>query len=181
MNNGLSFRGRMLGLAMLMCAGLCVSLGTAVMLGAAARPEAAAELALPELAPPEADGAAKGGKGAARYAAGAALVEKGEFAKALKEFEEARRLERSDADILAMQALCLRKLGRFEEAREGYHAALKVRAKFPEARENLGETYLQLAKEQLEILSAYGADGKAEAAQLSEAIKALAAEVSKGK
>ena len=63
MNNGLSFKGRMLGFAMLMCAGLCVSLGTAVMLGAAVRPEVAAAFA-----PPEA-GSAKGGKGAARFAA----------------------------------------------------------------------------------------------------------------
>jgi len=173
MNNELSFKGRMLGFAMLMCAGLCVSLGTAVMLGAAARPEAAGALTPPET------GSAKGGKGAARYAAGAALVAKGEFAKALKEFDEAKRLERSDADIFAMQALCMRKLGRFEEAREGYHAALKVRAKFPEARENLGEAYLQLAREQFEILRSYGDEGKAGATELAAAMRVLAAEIEK--
>lgn len=56
------------------------------------------------------------------------------------------------------------KLGMIEESLENYKKALKLRPRFPEAREYLGEAYIQAALRELETLKSYGT----EAAEQSE-------------
>ena len=53
----------------------------------------------------------------------------------------------------------------------------KLRPKFPEAREYLGEAHIQAAIREIETLKSYGADGKEELADLVKALKDAAASV----
>ncbi len=99
-----------------------------------------------------------GGKGSAELAAGTELFEKKELAMAIRKFEEAKRKQRDDADILAMLGRCQKELGRTDEARESLAAALKLRPRWPLVRAVLGECYLLLAKEQMVAVRASGAD-----------------------
>ena len=55
--------------------------------------------------------------------------------------------------MLNMLAYVQRKLGQTDEALESYRKALKLRPQFPEAREYLGEVYIQASLEQIDILS----------------------------
>ena len=89
--------------------------------------------------------------------------------------KQASRKAPHDPDILNMLAYSQRKLGRTDEAIVNYHKALALRARFPEAREYLGEAYLQAALEQLRILKTYGADGEEGREELIEAFKEAAA------
>lgn len=120
-----------------------------------------------------------GGKAAELYARGKALCDQKKYPEALKVFQDAIKLEPADADVLNMLAFSQRKNGMLLDARENYRKALAIRPEFPEAREYLGENYIQLAKEQLDILRSYGAKGQNEAKDLAEAFKAAAAEVEK--
>jgi hypothetical protein len=47
-----------------------------------------------------------------------------------------------------------------DSALENYHLALQLRPEFPEAREYLGEAYLQAALREIQILGTYGAKGR---------------------
>jgi tetratricopeptide (TPR) repeat protein len=99
-------------------------------------------------------------------------------------YEEARKLftalvdkNGKDADALNMLAFTQRKTGDLDAALENYHRALELRPKFPEAREYLGEAYLQLALRELETLRKYGDDGRDEHKQLVSAFHAVAAQL----
>lgn len=102
-------------------------------------------------------------------------------------FEDARKLfatlvekDPKDADGLNMLAYTQRKTGDLDAALANYHRALELRPKFPQAREYLGEAYLQLALRELDTLRKYGDDGKDEAKQLIAAVHAAAAQLDGG-
>jgi len=99
---------------------------------------------------------------------------------ALELFRKADKLKPRDPEIINALAFTTRKTGKLEEARELYLKALGLRPRFPEAREYLGECYLELAKEQLAMLKEYGDDAKEEYEALASAFKRMAAEVEGG-
>jgi len=99
-------------------------------------------------------------------------------------FEDARKLftilvdkDPKDADALNMLAYTQRKTGDLDAALANYHRALELRPRFPEAREYLGEAYLQLALRELDTLRKYGDDGKDARKQLIAAVHTAAAEL----
>ena len=108
------------------------------------------------------------------YNQGLALVEAGNFEKALDLFKKANKERDDDPEILNMLAFTQRKLGRLEQAFENYARALELRPEFPQAREYLGEAYLQAALEQVRILNGYGSSGEKELAQLRAAFEKAA-------
>jgi tetratricopeptide (TPR) repeat protein len=76
----------------------------------------------------------------------------GDYQTALKYFEQANGIDKNNPDILNM-------LGKIDEALATYAKALSLRHNFPEAREYLGEAYIQAALKQLDILNGYGNAG----------------------
>lgn len=108
------------------------------------------------------------------YEEGVKLAEDGDFDKAIDRFERANRERENDADILNMLAFTQRKLGRLDDAFENYARALEIRPDFPQAREYLGEAYIQAALEQVKILRGYGSKGEQELAQLMAAFEEAA-------
>ncbi len=105
------------------------------------------------------------------YEKGLTAVEAEEYQEAAKFFELAMRKDRKNPDILNMLAYSRRKLGQIDEALELYHKALKRRPRFPEAREYLGEAYLQAALREIDTLRGYGAEGAEALEELIEAFK----------
>lgn len=98
------------------------------------------------------------------------------FAAALERFEAAAALDPDNPDILNMLAYSQRKTGLLEQAIENYHRALELRPEFPEAREYLGEAYIQAALREIETLTGYGSKAEHELEELVEALKAAAAQ-----
>lgn len=86
------------------------------------------------------------------YEKGVAKAEAGEYAAAERLF--ARSIEKGTkvAESYNMLGYVKRKQGKTREAIRAYHEALDRKPDFPEAREYLGETYLQGVRKQLEIL-----------------------------
>ena len=74
-----------------------------------------------------------------------------------------------------MLAFSQRKLGKFDDAFANYSKALKLRPRFPEAREYLGEAHIQAALREIETLKSYGVDGKEQLGDLVKALKDAAA------
>ncbi len=101
---------------------------------------------------------------------GMKLVEDGNFEAARERFEKAVAKTKNDPDYLNMLAYTQRKTGHLDDAFETYEKALGQRAKFPQAREYLGEAHLQAALLQVEVLRGYGAEGKK---QLDELVAAF--------
>jgi Flp pilus assembly protein TadD len=106
---------------------------------------------------------------------GRAAVEANDYAHALEIFEKAHEAAPENPDVLNMLAYSQRKNGHLDQAIETYHAALKLRPDFPEAREYLGEAYVQAALREIETLKSYGEAGKEEREDLEEALKEAAA------
>lgn len=152
------------------------------VLSAFAASAAVAALSLAVLASPSNDDrkpdvpAAMGDKAAKLHEQGMNAVKTESYAEALKLFEQADKFKKNQPDTLNMLAFCQRMNGRIEESRETYLKALKLQPKFPQAREYLGETYLALAKEQLETLKSYGSEGAEDYEILKQAIINLADE-----
>ncbi len=94
------------------------------------------------------------------YDQGVTAEKSGDYTKALGLFEEALKTDPKNPDVLNMLAHTQLKLGRIDDALQNYHKALELRPRFPEAREYLGETYIQAALREREILKGYGADGR---------------------
>ncbi|MGQ0628105.1 MAG: tetratricopeptide repeat protein [Phycisphaerales bacterium] len=122
---------------------------------------------------PPADQRPVGGKAAAMLTEARSHLEAREFDKALGVLEKAKRAERDDPDILTAYGLALRGSGRLDEARESFHAVLKLRTGSHMARRLLGEVYLDLASEQLASLRTAGPVAKEDAAALLAACVAL--------
>jgi Flp pilus assembly protein TadD len=108
----------------------------------------------------------------AGYEEGVAAAEAGDFAKALETFERLARQRPRDPDVLNMLAYSQRKTGDVDRAIGNYKKALNIRPKFPQAREYLGEAYLQAALRELETLKGYGDEADAERAKLVQALQA---------
>ena len=110
----------------------------------------------------------------AEYAKGLAQVEAGDFEAVVTSFEQALRKSPRDADIVNMLAYSQRKSGQIDRAIHTYQKALKLRPRFPQAREYLAEAYLQAALRELETLEGYGEDASKERDQLIRALEAAA-------
>ena len=108
------------------------------------------------------------------FAKGKQAIAAKDFAGAEKAFAEANRIQPNNPDTLNMLAYSQRKLGRFDDAFANYGKALKLRPRFPEAREYLGEAHIQAALREIETLKSYGADGKEELEDLVNALKSAA-------
>jgi tetratricopeptide (TPR) repeat protein len=111
----------------------------------------------------------------AEYDAGMALVESGDFSQARRAFERAAKKSPRDPEVLNMLAYSQRKSGQLDRAIETYKQALALRPQFAQAREYLGEAYLQAALRELQTLEGYGPEAEAERAQLAKALQEAAA------
>ncbi|MBF0595324.1 MAG: tetratricopeptide repeat protein [Candidatus Omnitrophica bacterium] len=105
------------------------------------------------------------------YEQGLAASKNNDFKSALKLFKQALDQEPDNPDILNMLAHTQRKLGQIDESLENYRKALRVRPDFPEAREYLGEAYIQAALGEVETLRRYGDKGRESMEDLIQAIK----------
>ena len=108
------------------------------------------------------------------YDQGIAANQANDFQKALPLFEQALRQDPHNPDILNMLAHTQRKIGLIDEALANYKQALVLRPKFPEAREYLGEAYVQAAMREVETLKSYGSDGQEQLEDLRNDIKEAA-------
>jgi len=108
------------------------------------------------------------------YDQGVKASEAGDFQDALTLFQQALQEDPNNADTLNMLAHTQRKLGMLDEALSNYKKALELRPKFPEAREYLGETYIDAAMAQAETLKSYGPDGQEQLEDLSKEFKEAA-------
>jgi len=111
------------------------------------------------------------------YSQGLAASKDADFSKAIDLFERALRIRPDDPDILNMVAHSQRKIGLINEAIENYWKALKIRPNFPEAREYLGEAYIQAAMQEMKTLKGYGDNGKEQLEDLTEAFKDAAKDI----
>jgi tetratricopeptide (TPR) repeat protein len=111
------------------------------------------------------------------YDEGVKLVQEEKYDKALALFKKASQDDSNNAEVFNMLAYTQRKLGFLDEAFTNYHKALRIRPKFPDAREYLGETHIQAVLREIEILKSYGDDGKEELEDLVQALKEAAARI----
>jgi bacterioferritin len=79
------------------------------------------------------------------YDQGIDLAKAEQYADARKIFEQLELQQPKNPEVLNMLAFTQRKTGDIDEALENYGKALKIKPKFPQAREYLGEAYLQAA------------------------------------
>jgi tetratricopeptide (TPR) repeat protein len=111
------------------------------------------------------------------YKKGVAADKAGNYQTALVYLTKANEADHNNADILNMLAHSQRKLGMIDEALANYNRALKIRPEFPEAREYLGEAYIQAALREIETLKSYGKKGNEQRDDLIKALKGAAAGV----
>ena len=109
------------------------------------------------------------------YDQGVEATKNSDFPKALKLFEQASRESRNNPDIFNMLAHTQLKLGMIDESLESYKKALNLRPRFPEAREYLGEAYIQAVLREIETLKSYGSEGSENLDDLKKAFKDAAA------
>lgn len=93
---------------------------------------------------------------------------------ALKLFTEALKQDPKNPDVLNMLAHSQRLTGDIDGAILNYWKALELRPHFPEAREYMGEAYIQAAQKQMEILKSYKEEGKEQLEDLTNAFKTAA-------
>jgi len=105
------------------------------------------------------------------YDQGMEATRSNNFQMALGLFDQALKEDPKNPDILNMLAHSQRKVGKTDEAIANYKKALDLRPHFPEAREYLGEAYLQAASQEVGILKSYGESGKEQLEDLAEAFK----------
>jgi len=106
---------------------------------------------------------------------GSELATKWKYDEALPKLKQASELKPNDPDILNMLAYTQRNSGQLEQAIANYHQALQLRPKFPEAREYLGEAYVQGAIDQIKALESYGEKGSAARQQVIDKLLEAAA------
>ncbi len=115
------------------------------------------------------------------YQKGVEAGDKGDFTGAIGFFRDALKLEPDNPDALNMLAHAQRKTGRIDEALENYKKALQLRPDFAEAREYLGEAYLQAALREMDILRSYGPAGREQLEDLQQALRQAADQARAGK
>lgn len=96
------------------------------------------------------------------------------FGKALKQFDEATRLDPANYEAWNMVGFCARKTGDLKRAFAAYEKALAINPDYDEAHEYLGEAWLlsgDIAKAREELAWLKGKQSE-EAAELEEAIEA---------
>lgn len=108
------------------------------------------------------------------YDQGMEANKNGDYQKARSLFEQALSVNSDNPDILNMLAHTQLKVGLIDEALKNYKRALQLRPRFPEAREYLGETYIQAALREAETLKSYGSDGQEQLEDLTKDIKEAA-------
>jgi Flp pilus assembly protein TadD len=106
---------------------------------------------------------------------GKRAIDAEQFAEAERLFADALRQSSKSPDILNMLAYSQRKQGKLDKAFANYEKALKLRARFPEAREYLGEAHIDAAVREIETLKGYGPEAKQQLDDLIEALKKAAA------
>ena len=111
----------------------------------------------------------------ALYKKGMLADKAGDYNNALKYFQQANSLDKKNPDILNMLAHSQRKTGMIDEALDNYKKALSLRSKFPEAREYLGEAYIQAVLREIETLRGYGKEGAEQRRELIKEFKQAAA------
>jgi Flp pilus assembly protein TadD len=84
------------------------------------------------------------------------LAKSEQYKEARQIFEDLAAKQPKNPDVINMLAYTQRKTGDLDQALDNYHAALKLKPKFPQAREYLGEAYLQAAMREAETLKGYG-------------------------
>lgn len=107
----------------------------------------------------------------ASYTRGLQQVEDGDLKAARRSFESANRKRARSPEILNMLAYTQRKTGALDAAIVNYKEALQLKPDFPQAREYLGEAYLQAALRELKMLKRAGPDASEEHAQLLRALQ----------
>ncbi|SRR5258708_3487604 len=105
------------------------------------------------------------------YDQGMEATRSNNFQLAMELFSQALKEDPKNPDILNMLAHSQRKVGKTDDAIANYKKALDLRPQFPEAREYLGEAYLQAAMREMETLKGYGESGKEQFEDLTEAFK----------
>ncbi len=108
------------------------------------------------------------------YDQGVEAHKSGDYQKARTLFDQALKTDKDNPDILNMLAHTQLKLGMIDESLENYKKALKLRPKFPEAREYLGEAYIQAALREIETLKSYGMEAVEELDDLVNEFKKAA-------
>jgi len=111
------------------------------------------------------------------FAKGAEYAKNEQFNEARKIFEELAVQQPKNPDVLNMLAYTQRKTGDIDEALSNYKQALKIRPKFPQAHEYMGEAYLQAALREAETLQGYGAAGSEELTKLANALQEAASKL----
>lgn len=149
-----------------------VSMAAAAALHAAGTPPAS-----PRSSAPAATEAQSGEKSDDLYAKGYELAKAENYVEARKIFEELGAREPKNPEVLNMLAYTQRKTGDVNEALDNYERALKIRPKFPQAREYRGEAYLQAAMSEAELLKSYGKDGEEDLKKLTDAFQEAASKM----
>lgn len=108
------------------------------------------------------------------YDQGVEATKKNDFQKAIGLFKQALQKDKNNPDIFNMLAHTQLKLGMIDESLENYKKALALRPKFPEAREYIGEAYIEAAMREIKILESYGSGGKENLEDLKKAFKKAA-------
>ncbi len=112
----------------------------------------------------------KNGPVVSLYDQGVEATKNNDFKEAFRLFTLALQQDKNNPDILNMLAHTQLKLGMIDESLASYKNALNLRPKFPEAREYLGEAYIQAALREIKTLKSYGGEG---AESLDDLIKAF--------
>lgn len=108
------------------------------------------------------------------YDSGMEAHKKGDFKAALSFFRQALEQDRNNPDILNMLAHTQLKLGMIDESLENYNRALKLRPRFAQAREYIGEAYIQAALREIDTLRSYGSEAQEELDDLVSEFKKAA-------
>jgi cytochrome c-type biogenesis protein CcmH/NrfG len=86
-------------------------------------------------------------------------------------FRQSLEQDKNNPNTLNMMAHAQLKLGMIDEALENYKKALQIKPRFPEAREYLGEAYIQAAMREVQTLKSYGSEGDDSLDDLTKAFK----------
>lgn len=113
------------------------------------------------------------------YQKGIEATNNGDFDKAIDYFRQVLQLKADDADALNMLAHAQRKTGKIDEALDNYKKALQIQPNFPQAREYLGEAYIQAALREMDTLKGEGQDGQDQLQLLQMAFKDAASNLDK--
>ncbi|MFA6435455.1 MAG: tetratricopeptide repeat protein [Elusimicrobiales bacterium] len=105
------------------------------------------------------------------YDKGVLADKAGDDKTALDYFRQALKQDKKNPDMINMLAHSERKLGMLNEAITDYWTALSLRPRFPEAREYMGEAYIQAALKEMETLKSYGKAGEQQRKDLIKAFK----------